>query len=60
MKYKALTKEQILISLDRLTRFKPTKEKYLRVFFDIILGNVNFILYFLYKSYTGYSADCRQ
>lgn len=40
MKYKALTKEQILISLDRLTRFKPTKEKYLRVFFDIILGNV--------------------
>ena len=40
MKYKNLTKEQILISLDRLTRFKPTKEKYLRVFFDIILGNL--------------------
>ena len=40
MKYKTLTKEQILISLDRLTRFKPTKEKYLRVFFDIILGNI--------------------
>ena len=40
MKYKRLTKEQILISLDRLTRFKPTKEKYLRVFFDIILNNM--------------------
>ena len=40
MKYKTLTKEQILISLDRLTRFKPTKEKYLRVFFDIILSNI--------------------
>ena len=34
MKYKTLTKEQILISLDRLTRFKPTKEKYLRVFLE--------------------------
>ena len=40
MKYKALTKDQIIISLDRLTRFKPTKEKYLRVFSDIILGNL--------------------
>lgn len=40
MKYKKLSKEQILISLDRLTRFKPTKEKYLRVFYDIILGNL--------------------
>ena len=40
MKYKRLTKEQIIISLDRLTRFKPTKEKYLRVFFDIITGNL--------------------
>ncbi len=40
MKYKILTKEQILISLDRLTRFKLTKEKYLRVFSDIILGNL--------------------
>lgn len=38
MKYKKLTREQIIISLDRLTRFKPTKEKYLRVFFDIILS----------------------
>ncbi len=41
MKYKRLTKDQIIISLDRLTRFKPTKEKYLRVFFDIILGNIS-------------------
>lgn len=36
MKYKYLTKEQIIISLDRLTRFKGTKEKYLRVFTDIL------------------------
>lgn len=40
LKYKLLSKEQILISLDRLTRFKFTKEKYLRVFYDIILGNL--------------------
>ena len=40
MKYKFLTKEQLLISFDRLTRFKPTKEKYLRVFTDIILSNL--------------------
>ena len=40
MKYKLLTKEQLQISFDRLTRFKPTKEKYLRVFSDIILSNL--------------------
>ena len=40
MKYKNLTKEQILISLDRLTRFKSTGEKYRRVFGDIILSNL--------------------
>ena len=40
MKYKKLTKEQILITLDRLTRFKPTREKYLRVFSDIITGSL--------------------
>ena len=40
IKYKKLTREQLLISLDRLTRFKSTKEKYLRVFFDIILSNL--------------------
>ena len=36
MKYKKLTKEQIIISLDRLTRFKYTKDKYLRVFSEIL------------------------
>lgn len=36
MKYKKLTKEQIIISLDRLTRFKNTREKYVRVFSDIL------------------------
>jgi len=40
VKYKRLSKEQILISIDRLTRFKPTKEKYLRVFYDLILANL--------------------
>ncbi len=40
MKFKKLTKEQILISMDRLTRFKYTKNKYLRVFLDIILNNL--------------------
>lgn len=39
-KIKLLTKEQIKISLDRLTRFKPTEDKYLRVFKDIILSNL--------------------
>ncbi len=40
MKYKLLTKEQLIISFDRLTRFKPTSEKYFRVFSDIILSNL--------------------
>ena len=40
MKYKKLTKDQIIISLDRLTRFKNTKIKYLRVFTDILLNNL--------------------
>ena len=40
MKFKNLTKEQILISIDRLTRFKYSKDKYLRVFTDIILNNM--------------------
>ena len=40
MKYKNLTKEQIIISLDRLTRFKSASEKYRRVFGDIILSNL--------------------
>ena len=40
MKFKKLTKEQIYITFDRLTRFKPTKEKYLRVFTDILCSNL--------------------
>ena len=40
MKYKLLTKEQILLSVDRLSRFKNTKEKYLRVYKDIIISNL--------------------
>lgn len=40
MKYKYLTKEQIIISLDRLTRFKNTNEKYTRVFSDILINNL--------------------
>ncbi len=40
MKYKKISDEQIVISLDRLTRFKNTKEKYLRVYTDIILANL--------------------
>ena len=40
VKIKPLTKEQILISIDRLTRFKETEVKYLRVFSDIITSNL--------------------
>lgn len=40
MKYKRLSKRQIIISVDRLTRFKPTEEKYRRVFKDIIQGGL--------------------
>lgn len=40
MKFKKLSKYQIKISVDRLTRFKPTEEKYLRVFSDIILSSL--------------------
>lgn len=39
-KIKPLTKSQIIISFDRLTRFKPTEDKYLRVFKDIITSNL--------------------
>jgi len=39
-KIKPLTKEQLIISFDRLTRFKNTETKYLRVFKDIILHNL--------------------
>lgn len=40
LKIKPLTKAQIMISIDRLTRFKPTEEKYLRVFKDIVVSNL--------------------
>lgn len=40
IKYKPLTQEQLLISADRLTRFKETETKYLRVFKDIISSNL--------------------
>lgn len=40
MKFKPLTKEQLIISADRLTRFKETETKYLRVFSDIIINNL--------------------
>ena len=40
MKYKKLSDSQIIISIDRLTRFKPPEEKYLRVFKDIIISNL--------------------
>lgn len=36
MKTKKIPTEQLLLSLDRLTRFKPTSEKYKRVFSDIV------------------------
>ena len=39
-KIKPLTKEQILISLDRLTRFKEPEKRYLRVFEEIITSNL--------------------
>ena len=40
MKIKQVTKEQLIISIDRLTRFKEPDIKYLRVFKDIILNNL--------------------
>lgn len=40
IKIKPLTEEQILISLDRLTRFKEPEVKYLRVFKDLIINNL--------------------
>lgn len=39
-KVKPLTKSQIIISIDRLTRFKNTETKYLRVFKDIFTQNL--------------------
>lgn len=41
-KYKLMTKEDILISLDRLSRFKNPEIKYIRVFYDILLKHLIF------------------
>ena len=41
MKYKKLTRDQLIISFDRLTRFKFTKDKYFRVFSEIVLSNLS-------------------
>ncbi len=40
LKIKQLSKEQIIISIDRLTRFKEPETKYLRVYMDIITSNL--------------------
>ena len=40
IKVKPLTINQILISIDRLTRFKHPEVKYLRVFRDILMSNL--------------------
>ena len=39
-KIKPLTKEQLITSIDRLTRFKDTETKYLRVFKELISNNL--------------------
>ena len=44
-KIKPMTREQIIVSIDRLTRFKPTSDKYLRVFKEIILNNLSYPIY---------------
>lgn len=40
LKIKKLSKEQLIISIDRLTRFKEPEIKYLRVFKEIISSNL--------------------
>lgn len=35
-KFKPMDKERLILSFDRLTRFKPTEKKYLRVFSEIL------------------------
>ena len=39
-KVKPLTKEQLIISIDRLTRFKDPERKYFRVFSEILTNNL--------------------
>ena len=40
IKYKPMDINRLTISIDRLTRFKNTEEKYLRVFKDILINNL--------------------
>jgi len=40
LKIKPLSREQIIISIDRLTRFKHPEVKYLRVFKDLLVNNL--------------------
>ena len=40
IKYKPIDKHRIVLCTDRLTRFKETEEKYLRVFKDILINNL--------------------
>ena len=40
LKVKLLNKEQLVISIDRLTRFKNTETKYFRVFSEILTNNL--------------------
>ena len=40
IKYKPMNFDRLVISIDRLTRFKNTEEKYLRVFKDILINNL--------------------
>lgn len=42
IKFKYMSEADILVSLDRLTRFKNPEIKYRRVFYDIILKHLNF------------------
>ncbi len=64
MKYKKLSKEQIIISIDRLTRFKNPKDKYLRVFSELLSSNLieprlkkDDILNLDYSVITGYATE---
>lgn len=42
LKFKYLSEQDLIISLDRLTRFKNPEIKYRRVFYDIILKHLTF------------------
>ncbi len=42
LKYKLMSADDIVLSLDRLTRFKNPEIKYRRVFYDVILKNLSY------------------